>query len=155
MYRQMAYEDFIPKEIIDLYEIYNYKSAAEILATGSPDEFKDLMGGLGEFRITLDDIRKPGGNESDIPKKITAIFREKGWLETRIKGDLVITKASSVPKGGKYDEDVDENETESESETLDRIEELKKKGNVEKITRANFLDGHKVDYVKNRVAFDL
>ena len=152
----MAYQDFIPRDITELYEIHNYKSAAEILATGSPEEFRDLINGLRDFRITLDDIRKPGGNESRIPKKISAIFREKGWLETRIKGDLVITKVSSAPKGVKYDEETDGDEVESESETLDKIEELKQKGgHEEKITRENFLDGHKVDYVKKRVAFDL
>ena len=37
-----------------------------------------------------------------------------------------------------------------------KSEDLKRKGyRVENITRENFLDGHKVDYVKNRVAFDL
>jgi len=152
----MSYQDFIPLDIAELYEIYNYKSAAEIVATGSPDEFNDLINGLRSFRITLDDIRKPGGNESDIPKKISTIFREKGWMETRIKGDLEITKVTSAPRRTRFDEEADENEVESESETLDKIEELKhKEGHVEKITRANFLDGHKVDYVKKRVAFDL
>lgn len=150
----MSYKNFIPEDITKLYEIHNYRNAAEILATGSPDEFKELMDGLHKFRITLDDIRKPGGNESEIPKKITAIFREKGWLETRIKGDLIITKVSSAPKKPKIDEDVDDEEP--ESETLEKIEELKEKGDkVESITIGNFLDGHKVDYVKNRVAFDL
>ena len=46
-----------------------------------------------EHRLTLADIRKPGGNESDIPKRISSLLRSKGWKETRIKGDLVITKS--------------------------------------------------------------
>ena len=46
-------------------------------------------------------------------------------------------------------------EDESEADTVEKIDELKRKGyTVEHITRENFLDGHKVDYVKKRVAFD-
>lgn len=146
-------ETFIPEDIRELYEIHNYRNAAQVLATGCPEEFQEIIEGLRSFRLTLADIRKPGGNESDIPKRISGLLRSKGWMETRIKGDLMITKIigsngkKSTPGG---------DEEEDPSDTLEKIEELKKKGySVEHITRENFLDGHKVDYVKNRVAFDL
>lgn len=149
---------FIPDDIRQLYEVHNYRNAAQVLATGCPDEFKEILEGLRTFRLTIADIRKPGGNESDIPKKISALLRAKGWKETRIKGDLLIQKVSGsggTAKGkGKAAEE--EEGDEPESETLAKIEELKRRGyHVEHITRENFLDGHKVDYVKNRVAFDL
>lgn len=82
-------------------------------------------------------------------------MRAKGWNETRIKGDLVITRVSGV---GVYrgKTEIEGESEESESDTLERIEEFKKKGySVENIVRENFLDGHKVDYIKRRVAFDL
>jgi hypothetical protein len=82
-------------------------------------------------------------------------LRAKGWNETRIKGDLVITRVSGV---GVYrgKTEIEGESEESESDTLERIEEFKKKGySVENIVRENFLDGHKVDYIKRRVAFDL
>lgn len=147
-------DDFLPKDIHTLYEIHNYRNAAQVLATGCPAEFQEIIKGLRTFRLTLADIRKPGGNESDIPKRISGLLRAKGWMETRIKGDLLITKV--VGSAGKNPKTDGNGEDEPESETLEKIEELKKKGySVEHITRANFLDGHKVDYVKNRVAFDL
>jgi hypothetical protein len=150
-----ALEQFLPNDIRELYEVHNYRNAAQVLATGCPAEFQEIISGLREFRLTLADIRKPGGNESEIPKRISALLRAKGWMETRIKGDLLITKVSGTggksPKGGNED-----NADEIESDTLEKIEELKNKGYaVEHITRKAFLDGHKVDYVKNRVAFDL
>lgn len=84
-------------------------------------------------------------------------MRGKGWKETRIKGDLLIQKVTGSvgdKKKKKSDDDIDEGE--GESDTLENIEELRRKGyEVERITRENFLDGHKVDYVKNRVAFDM
>jgi hypothetical protein len=152
----MNYEElknYIPDDIRNLYEIYNFRNAVQILSTSAPNEFNELIEGLWNFRLTVDDIRKPGGNESDIPKKISVLLRKFGWLETRIAGDLTITKTSNVIPKKKDEEDDGE---ENESDTLEKIEELKKKGdNVEQIVLKNFLDGHKVDYIKNRVAFDL
>lgn len=148
-------QNFVPEDIRTLYEVHNYRNAAQVLATGCPDEFHEIIEGLRAFRLTLADIRKPGGNEPDIPKRISGLLRAKGWMETRIKGDLLITKI--VGSGGKKAKLEDDDEGgEDETDTLEKIEELKKKGySVEHITRENFLDGHKVDYVKNRVAFDL
>jgi hypothetical protein len=141
---------YIPRDICDLYEIHNYRNAAQVLATSCPQEFSEIIEALRIFRLTLDDIRKPGGNESDIPKRFSSLLRHKGWLETRIRGDLLITKViGSMPqwKG---------NEREEEKDNLEEIETLRKRGyQVECIKRENFLDGHKVDYVRNRVAFDL
>ncbi|HET6144777.1 MAG TPA: BglII/BstYI family type II restriction endonuclease [Candidatus Acidoferrales bacterium] len=126
-----------------------------MLATGCATEFDELLDALRAFRLTIGDIRKAGGNESDIPKRISSLLRAKGWNETRIKGDLVITRVSGV---GVYrgKTEIEGESEESESDTLERIEEFKKKGySVENIVRENFLDGHKVDYIKRRVAFDL
>jgi CRISPR-associated protein Csd2 len=143
---------FVPEDIQNLYEVHNFRNAAEVLATGCPDEFAEIVEGLRSFRLSIADIRKPGGNESDIPKRISDLLEGKGWLETRIKGDLLITKVVGNKKQKKtYAEDVAD-----ERDELEEIEELKKQGNrVEHIKRENFLDGHKVDYVKNRVAFDV
>lgn len=144
-------DDYIEKDVQELYEIHNYRNAAQVLATGCAMEFSELIEALRSFRLTVADILKPGGNESDIPKRISTLLRNKGWNETRIKGDLLITKVSSgAIKRAKTDDE------ESETEIAQEIEELRKKGfGVERIIRENFLDGHKVDYVKNRVAFDL
>lgn len=151
----MPEEDYIPEDILQLYEVENIRNAAQILSAVAIDEYKELLEAFRNFSLTVDDIRKPGGNESDIPKKVSLLLRDNGWMETRIKGDLIITKISSN-KALKTKSDDNDDSDESESEILEKIEELKKKGaNVDNITLKNFLDGHKVDYVKNRVAFDL
>jgi hypothetical protein len=145
---------FIPEDIRALYEIHNYRNAVQVLGTGCSEEFQEIIEGLRVFRLTLADIRKPGGNESDIPKRISGLLRAKGWMETRIKGDLLITKVSGTVEKKASEKEPEAGE-ENESDTLEKIEELRKKGQVEHIVRENFLDGHKVDYVKKRVAFDL
>ena len=73
------------------------------------------------------------------PKKISKLLRPRNWFETRIKGDLLITldlyKDNENGTGKKKD-----NKTVIEQHF---------------IKRENYLDGHKIDYVKNNVAFDL
>ncbi|HVZ28097.1 MAG TPA: BglII/BstYI family type II restriction endonuclease [Rhizomicrobium sp.] len=152
-----ATQDFIPTDIQELYEIHNYRNAIEVLATSCKPEFEELLEALRAFRVTLADIRKPGGNESDIPKRISELLRSKGWKETRIKGDLLIQMVSgSLGRKKKASEEEEIDEEEDESETLNNIEELTREGyEVQRITRRNYLDGHKVDYVKRRVAFDM
>lgn len=127
----------IPADILELYEVYSYRSAALILKEAHPSEFQELMGVLREFRITTQMIRMPGGNESEIPKAISTLLRPKGWHETIIQADLLVRLLWKEPTG----------KVKKNKEVFIERENI--------MTRAKFLDGHKVDYVKNRVAFDL
>lgn len=123
----MPLTDYLPADFLELYEVHNYRHAAEVLATGCPDEFAELVAALTKFRISTTDIVTKGGNESQIPKNLASLLRPSGWYETRIHGDLVI-----------------------------KIETHKEDGISKTETRLDdFMDGHKVDFVKNRVAFDL
>lgn len=119
--------DALPADFLRLYELHNYRHAAEVLATGCPDELAELIDALTRFRLTTADLLASGGNESTIPKKISALLRPLGWHETRIQGDLLVTVRTRL-------------------DGRDIIDERR---------IANVIDGHKVDYVKNRVAFDL
>lgn len=123
----MLLTDYLPAEFLELYEVHNYRHAAEVLATGCPEEFAELIGALSQFRITTADILAKGGNESQIPKRLSSLLRPLHWFETRIRGDLVVTIETHTDAGKEL------------AET--RLDD--------------FMDGHKVDFVKNRVAFDL
>ncbi|MGB4334711.1 MAG: BglII/BstYI family type II restriction endonuclease [Chromatiaceae bacterium] len=123
----MPITDYLPAEFLERYEVHNFRHAAEVLATGCPEEFAELIGALGQFRITTADILAKGGNESQIPKRLAGILRPLRWFETRIHGDLVVTIETHADAG--------------KTLATTRID--------------NFMDGHKVDFVKNRVAFDL
>jgi len=86
----MTWEDHLPKSLGDLYEIYDYRHAAALLATEFPQEFSELCEAFMAFRISVADIITPGGNESTIPKKISALLRPKGWREEQLKAELVV-----------------------------------------------------------------
>lgn len=126
----------IPADIFKKYEIFSYRNAAVILAKTRRAEFDEILGALRDFNISLDLIRKGGGNESDIPKLLSGSLRPKGWHETIVQGDLLIKLFWREQTGKKKGKPIFEARS---SEKL----------------REKYLDGHKIDYVKGRVAFDL
>ena len=129
-------EEKIPQDIRDKYEVYSYRNAAVILAETRKPEFEDLLTALRDFKITKTMIRTAGGNESDIPKLLSTTLRPLGWYETIVQGDLIVKKSWAVQVGTKKGKPVLEKRT-------------------SEVRRERYLDGHKIDYVKGRVAFDL
>lgn len=131
----------IPQDIRDRYQVFSYRNAATILSETRKAEFDDLLKALREFELTTTMIRTAGGNESAIPKLFSNSLRPLGWHETVVQGDLVVKLTWKEPTGV--------------------VKSGKNKGKTifgpkdRSITREKFLDGHKIDYVKDRVAFDL
>ena len=123
----------ISEEILLLYDVYSYRHAASILKNSFPIELAEVEAALLKFKITTDDIAKPGGNESVIPKKISSILRPLQWHETRIQGDLIIKVIKQ------------KNPLALSDTTLKAREVVIK----------NYIDGHKIDYVKNKVALEI
>lgn len=126
----------VPKDILELYEIHSYRNAAVILSETRAQEFAEICDALRKFRITTTMIRKAGGNESEIPKLFSSVLRPNQWHETVVRGDLVVRLF--------WKEQV--------ASTKGKVKFEKRES---KRIRERFLDGHKIDYVKNRVAFDL
>lgn len=127
----------IPQDIRDRYEIYSYRNAAVILSESRAEEFAEVLQALREFSMTTQMIRTAGGNESEIPKLLSKTLRPLGWHETVVQGDLLVQllwrEQVRTTRGGKP------------------VFERRSR----EIKRAKFLDGHKIDYVKGKVAFDL
>lgn len=127
----------IPQDIRDRYEVHSYRNAAIILSEARRAEFDDLLAALRAFKITTAMIRTAGGNESDVPRLLSTTLRPLGWHETIVRGDLLVNLSWKEQRGvGKRGEPLFERKTRD-------------------IRRERFLDGHKIDYVKGKVAFDL
>ncbi len=128
----------ISSAVLNLYDVYSYRHAAAIMKTSFPNELKEIEQALLNFKITLNDIAMPGGNESVIPKQFSTALRPHNWYETRVQGDLVIRVSE-------------------QSEEVLPNGKLKKHKLPEKpeIVVENYIDGHKIDYVKGRVALDM
>lgn len=134
---QALVDAMVPADIRTKYEVYSYRNAAVILNQSHRAEYGELLEALRGFSITTQMIRTAGGNESDIPKLFSQVLRPLNWHETVVQGDLLVRllwrEQSRNTKAGRP------------------VFERRQK----EIRRANFLDGHKIDYVKGRVAFDL
>jgi hypothetical protein len=85
----LIWSDFIPEDIRERYEVHDYHHAAAILRNEFPREFDELCAALRKFRVTTAEIRKSGGNESDIPKKFSALLRPS-WAEKKLKASMVV-----------------------------------------------------------------
>lgn len=86
----MGYENYIPEDIRDLYEVHDYKHAAAILENEFPAEFSEICEVLRSFKITKANITDKGGNESQIPKNISTVLRPKGWVEGKLNAKLMV-----------------------------------------------------------------
>lgn len=130
----MDLEKYIDKDILDKFEFHNYGHALEILHDAFPLEWNELKECLRNLQLTLNDIKTAGGNESPIPKKFDDVLYPYGWREIRISGDLIVKKypRQTAQRRGRFADEPYEVET---------IE--------------GYIDGHNIDFLKNRVAFDL
>ena len=134
---QPLVDRMLPKDIRDKYEVYSYRNAAVILAEAHPDLLAEIIEALRAFTITTKMIRVAGGNQSEMPKLFTKSLRPLAWHETIISADLAVTLA--------WREEV--RRTKKGKPVLGERTRI--------IKRERYLDGHKIDYVKGRVAFDL
>lgn len=114
--------------LTEKFELFSYRNAAAVLAQGFPDHLADLVAALENFEITESMIRSPGGSKGPIAKYVDTLLEEKdGWQETRITADLHV-----------------------------KLMHAKRKDQVlEEYTRNGFLDGHRIDFLRGRVALDL
>ncbi len=126
----------ISADIFEKYEVHSYRNAAVILSETRKAEFDEILEALRTFTITSEIIRKAGGNESDVPKLLSASLRPKGWHETIVQGDLIVKLRWREQTGTKRGRPT------FEARSTEKL-------------REKYLDGHKIDYVKGRVAFDL
>lgn len=129
---------YISSDVLKLYDVYSYRHAAAILKNSYPEELSEIENALLKFSIEINDFAMPGGNESIIPKKFSSILRPSKWFETRIQGDLIVKL-------------IEQSEEILEDKTLNKFTLPPK----EPIKISRYIDGHKIDYVKGRVALDL
>ena len=130
----MQLEQYIDNDLLSRFEFHNYGHALEILHDAFPKEWEEVQDCLRKLRLSVEDIRKAGGNESPIPKKFDDVLYPYGWREIRISGDLIVKKypRQTAQRRGRFADQPDE------VETID-----------------GYIDGHNIDFLKNRVAFDL
>ena len=129
----MDLREYIAPDLLEKFEFYSYNHALEIITQAFPAEWSEIVDCLRQLRITTDDLRESGGNETKIPKKFDDVLYPRGWREIRISGDLHIKfYPRQAEQRGRFSQEPFE----------------------EKVIRG-YIDGHNIDFLKNRIAFDL
>lgn len=124
----------ISESLTSKYEFHSYGHALEILCEAFPDEWNEVQECLNTVCISKEELKEAGGNESPIPKKFDSILYPYGWREIRITGDLLVKMypRQSAQRRGRF--------------ANEPFEERMIEG---------YIDGHNIDFLKNKVAFDL
>lgn len=129
----MDIKSYIPEDLLEKYEFHNYNHALEIITQAFPEEWDELVTCLRNLNISVSDLQAAGGNETNIPKKFDDVLYPFGWREIRISGDLHIKF---------FPRQADQRGRFSNKPFEERVIE-------------QYIDGHNIDFLKNRVAFDL
>lgn len=125
---------FTIPELSQRYEFHDYGHSLSILHDAFPVEWREIQKALSLVKLSIEDISQAGGNESPIPKKFDDVLYPLGWREIRISGDLVVKKypRQVAQRRGRF------SNVPYETDTIE-----------------GYIDGHNIDFLKNKVAFDL
>lgn len=122
-----------PVALLDRFEFHSYGHALEILTESFPLHWQEIYQSLSQFGVTTDELRAAGGNETAIPKKFDDVLYPLGWREIKITGDLLIKMyPRKANQRGRF----------SDSPFSEK-------------TIEGWIDGHNIDFIKDKVAFDL
>lgn len=123
-------QKYIEASLLEKFEFYNCGHAIEILSESFPIEWAEILECLRGFSLTMNDIIKAGGNKSPIPVKFDEALFPHGWQEVKITGDLHVNQFVRASRKGSFKD-------------------------LDALVINGFIDGHNIDFVKGKVAFDL
>lgn len=79
---------FVPPELLDLYEVHEWRNGLAVLAAARPDEWEDIKAALSEFRLYASEIIKKGGNRSAIAIRLDSLLEQRQWAEHSFKTSI-------------------------------------------------------------------
>lgn len=78
----MSNHPLVPPDVASRYHIQEWRHGIAILSSVYPDEWKDILETLREFRLLRSAILEPGGRKSpNISGKIDGSLYARGWKE--------------------------------------------------------------------------
>lgn len=71
----------LPQDILDLYDVHEYRHAVAILKADFPYEYNDIIDMLKAFKLKRCDILSAGGRKSNISGFLDQFLYDRGWTE--------------------------------------------------------------------------
>ncbi|MBW0004674.1 MAG: restriction endonuclease, partial [Hyphomicrobiales bacterium] len=60
----------MPPELVELYDIREWRNGLAILSAARPDEWADIVTVLSKFRLLNSEIATPGGRKSKVADRL-------------------------------------------------------------------------------------
>jgi hypothetical protein len=73
----------IPNDIVNDYEVREWRNAAGVLLTAHKNEWTDVMEALRTFNFRRSEVLKGGGRKSVIAQRIDNFLEKRGWQEKK------------------------------------------------------------------------
>ncbi|MFN8306076.1 MAG: BglII/BstYI family type II restriction endonuclease [Ferruginibacter sp.] len=73
--------ELLPREILEKYEVHEWKHACAILNADFPDEWDEIIELLSSFKLCKSWITEGGGRKSKVAEAIDKFLYSKGWIE--------------------------------------------------------------------------
>lgn len=86
----------IPDDILDQYEVHQWKHAGAILATDFAAELADIAHVLRTVRLKKSYVTVGGGGKSQYAQAIDVAFRARGWAPKRWDTEIVVDKKAAA-----------------------------------------------------------
>ncbi len=82
-----------PENILEKYEIHEWKHASAILKHDFPSEWQDLIDMLEQFELRKSWLVKGGGNKSDLAKWVDSFMGDRGWIEKQFNTAVIVDES--------------------------------------------------------------
>lgn len=89
----MTTTHLVPDEIRQNYHVKEWRNAAGIMMTACPNEWKEMIDVLSNFKLLKSEILKPGGRKSPIAERIDSAFYSRGWAEKKFDTKISVDEA--------------------------------------------------------------
>jgi len=78
----------LPKEILQRFEVHEWKHACAILKADFPAEWKDLIELLKNFKLCKSWVFEGGGRKSKVSEAIDSFLYQRGWKEKKFETSI-------------------------------------------------------------------
>lgn len=82
--------ELLPDFVRENYEVHEWKHACAILKEDFPNEWKDILSVLKDFRLKKSWITNPGGRKSKVSEFIDKYLYDRGWIEKEFHTQVVV-----------------------------------------------------------------
>jgi hypothetical protein len=86
--------ELLPNEILDKFEVHEWKHACAILQADFPNEWNDLVELLNNFKFCKSWIFEGGGRKSKVSEAIDQFLYQRGWKEKKFETSIKVDETT-------------------------------------------------------------